>query len=589
MILPLALAAVGAFPCMAQEPLHETLYVEGEYVPAVVRQDKIHLLPQKKSFELPAVDLRTSTGLLTGDYGTTFAPLPAPVWQGELAGYPWRGYLDAAVGSYLNATVSAGYRVAHTGRTQADVWLQHNSTSLFHPRMSLRTPGWKRYRYDEALGATLRQSLGNAGNLAAALTYRIGFFDYYGITFDKPEDYRPEIPVPGEAPSQTLNDVSLRLAWRSVRKGAWRWGLRAEGSYFGYARNYTVHDYEFERWKGQRELQASIGGSGAVTLSEGHDVAVGADFTALGYNKAVSDGRSRSLQTVRLNPAYIFTSGRFSSRLGVVADFTWGAGKSLGPAIADLDYSVIHAAPDVRLDYDGGIWSASLGATGGQRLQTLRSGYELDYYQKPLLDYVQPSFVPLEATLRLQYGGNGTFSAGIDVTYMSLRHLFLGGWYMNELSAYSSQAGKFDPLYTNLSGCSIGADARWRPFAMLELRGRATYQPQNDRGTGFFNGYDRPRWTVDAEAEIKPVAPLSVSLGYRYRGVRNIYSGYGDNRTEGIRLPDICNLRLGARYRIIRNLSVYATADNLLGKRMTLLPNQRGEGFNFLVGADVLF
>ena len=89
---------------------------------------------------------------------------------------------------------------------------------------------------------------------------------------------------------------------------------------------------------------------------------------------------------------------------------------------------------------------------------------------------------------------------------------------------------------------------------------------------------------------MRPVRALSLTLGYRYRGVRQIFWGYGQSRDgQGYRLPDICNLRLGACYRISRTLSVYGSADNLLGHRIDLLPCQPMEGFNFLLGADVLF
>lgn len=577
------MAACVALPAMAQEKLEGTLNVEGDYIPTVVRQDKIHLLPQKVSFELPALRTSTAQGLLTGDYAPGFSTLPAPVWRGELAEYPWRGYLDLGLGSYLNSTLSAGYRVADTESTRADVWLQHNSTSLFHPRMSEYGRDWKRYAYDERVGVSLRQSLGGSGTLSGTLGYHLGLFNYYGAVSHTDDN--------AKAPKQTLNDVRLRLGWQSSARGSWDFGLRAEGGYFGYRRSYGVADYVWHPYGGQYEIQAGLGASAACRIGTANRVGVDLDFTSLSYNKVAAGSRSRSLQTLRVLPAYSYTADRFSASLGAVVDVTWGAGRSIAAEVADLDYSTVHVAPAVRLSYDGGTWGATVSATGGQRLQTLRSGYELDYYQQPLLDYVMPAFVPVEAKVRFEAKPSARFRAGLDFTYATVRHLYLGGWYMPELSGENEYLYDFDRQHCNLAGYSIGLDAEWTPLDLLTLSGRGTYQPQRSCSTtGFFNGYDRPRWTVDAEATVRPVRALSLTLGYRYRGVRQIFWGYGQSRDgQGYRLPDICNLRLGARYRISRTLSVYGSADNLLGHRIDLLPCQPMEGFNFLLGADVLF
>lgn len=575
--------ACTALSAMAQEKLEGTMYVEGEYVPTIVRQDKIHLLPQKVSFELPSLNPQTSRSLLTGDYSPAFSALPAPVWRGELAGYPWRGYLDLGLGSYLNSTLSAGYRLADTEKMTADIWLQHNSTSLFHPRTNEYTRNWKRYAYDERIGLNFGYDFGNSGLFNASLGYHLGLFNYYGAASLSPDNEK--------APSQTLNDALLRLRWQSVDNGTWRFGLRAEGGYFGYRRFYNTDSYA--NWighKGQSETQASAGATIGAHIAAGQLIEADIDFTNLSYNNA-SDTRSRSLQTLRLLPAYTFSGDRFSIRLGAVLDFAWGAGRSLDAQIPDRDYSTLHAAPSIKLAYNAGTWGVTLSATGGQRLQTLRSGYELDYYQRPLVSFVLPAFLPIEGKARVEIRPSTSFHAGADITYASVRHLYMGGWYMTELSDCEPDYLDIGRTHGNLSGYSIGVDAEWSPADIVTFSGRGTYQPQRSGSTtGFFNGYDRPRWIVDARAEVRPVNALSLTLGYSYRGVRNIFRCYGETPDgEGVHLPDICNLRLGARYRITRALSIYGSADNLLGRRVQLLPGQKMEGFNFLLGADIIF
>ena len=214
-VITYLLVGIAALPAASQEKLEGTLYVDGEYVPTVVRQDKIHLLPQKVSFELPTFRPEPATGLLTGNYVPGYNALPAPVWQGAAAEYPWRGYLYGGIGSYLNSTLSAGYRMVATDATKADIWFQHTGTSLFKPRICDRD--LKRYRYDERLGLRVSHRF-SAGTLTADAHYHLGFFNYYGVSTPHSSlivmPPRMEAKQTDETPKQTLNDARLRASWQ---------------------------------------------------------------------------------------------------------------------------------------------------------------------------------------------------------------------------------------------------------------------------------------------------------------------------------------------------------------------------------------
>ena len=83
------MAACVALPAMAQEKLEGTLNVEGDYIPTVVRQDKIHLLPQKVSF-LVSEDGKEYTLLKT--ITTT---LPITDEKLTIQNYAWEGTCEA--------------------------------------------------------------------------------------------------------------------------------------------------------------------------------------------------------------------------------------------------------------------------------------------------------------------------------------------------------------------------------------------------------------------------------------------------------------------------------------------------------------
>jgi hypothetical protein len=150
----------------------------------------------------------------------------------------------------------------------------------------------------------------------------------------------------------------------------------------------------------------------------------------------------------------------------------------------------------------------------------------------------------------------------------------------------------------DIKGWRAGLKLSYQWADLLELNGMGYYALQ-DGEKGYFNGYDRPRWVVDANATVKPWSTLKVTLGYQYRGVRNLYD-YTLSRLNGKhepqmtvhanRLPDIALLNLGASYRLLGDsLTVWVQANNLLSSPTALSPVMPEEGFNFLIGAGYNF
>lgn len=567
----------------AQE-LNESLNVEGVYKREVIPVERINLLPSLMNINIAEKPLGYETAAVTAMFSPASPILPATAWGDMRSRRPGPGYVDLFMGSWLNASLSAGVAPVQTADTRLNIRLQHNSTSLWTPYKNMETPAnypvgaippsnVKRKSYQEHLGADFLQRFAK-GSLSASAQYHLGYFNYYGI-IAKSAPFQT-------APTQTLNDAALRVGWKSLADASTTWQVGAGARYFAY-RTAT------------RETQINLTGALRSHASESSDFGFDADGSMLIYGSHPEIGKPANYGALSITPFYEYRRGKFLMRLGVDLDFAFNAdGNEVGEK-----YSVFHASPDVKFSVGGRGVNFYVNVLGGQTLHTLAATSEYDPYRNPQLESTQPTHIPVDANIGLNVNPFSGFEAGVNLRLVSMRHAPMGGWYM------------FRPHFReniyryNLFGFQVGLNLNYRLNDLLNLKFEGTYTPQHDR-TGVFNGLDRPRWTLDACAEVHPIKGLSLGFGYEYRGVRNIYCIDGaslaanDNSSApdlvkdeppiaARRLGDITNLYFNAGYEITQNTALSFRADNLLNRRVDLLPNLPLEGVTFLGGVQILF
>lgn len=152
-------------------------------------------------------------------------------------------------------------------------------------------------------------------------------------------------------------------------------------------------------------------------------------------------------------------------------------------------------------------------------------------------------------------------------------------------------------------GISLAAHVGYRLGEIIEVNAEGSYQPQNGK-TGYFNGYDRPRWTASASLEVRPIKPLTLQVEYEYRGVRHIYMhGVPPTRADipvidareesmpllSLRLPDLTMLNARASWSFTPKISIFAQATNLLNRHDAVLPLQPSAGISIVGGFSLLF
>lgn len=598
--LILLMTALIVFSLDAQQ-LHESISVEGKYVPDVIKIDKMYAFPKRVKGVLESSPLRYDENGVTA----SFMPLPVTMqatgWCTSRRIDDSRGYLEFAAGSYLNSNLSAGYRFMDNASTLAGIRLQHNSTSLFRPEIEGVASATKQYRYDESVALYVSHFFKGTGRLDASLDFHPSFFNYYGFRdFNDSEK---------KAPAQTLNDISFRLDWRSPLRAASNSGWYASGT----IRNFAFSSLPLPSAPGNtygacRETDVALRSGVKIPWDNGSSIVIDAILEMLFYNAGNYFGVD-NYSLLTLNPYYRFTKGLLDIRIGADIDLAFKAGES------GNRYPLFHIAPDLRFGLQAEQVGIYLNLTGETTLNTLAHLHELDYYSLPALTSTRPTHTPLDAAVGINFGPFSGFSAGVEGRFRSSRNVTLGGWYQAWLDYGSSPVPGLNPKPSpgvemnycsedegiNINGVSLKGMLKYDQGKYFSILAEGTWQPGEGK-KGFFNGYDRPEITGSIKICINPISPLSINTGFDFRGGRKIYvkstetllSGNtlinGTEKTlHSLSLSNVSLLNLGASWSFNDHLSVMLQADNLLNRHYDILPLQPSQGIIITGGLKWLF
>lgn len=593
------LLGVAASPAFAQ--INSSVNVEGEYQPIIIQTERLNTFPQGYRYELPAVNLDYEFTGIVADYKPNLLKMGVIARQTERDVAP-RGFVDFRIGSYLNTRLHAGYTVLSDSVNSLTAQLKFTSSSLYRthgvPDSYTRLP--RKRLYEGELGADYSRLMGREGLLNASFGYRVGYFNYYGTTVEN-----TMLPISDESlqiPTQTFNQLGVKAGYVSSPSLTNRWHLGGSLDFLAYRRLYSpVYGFDpfvssdFLSQRGDRETRIDISGGVAFPLKQSSALSIDAEGEFLFYPDrkpevlGVSDYKRKNYGVVTLTPAYRLENNGLSIEAGADLAVSYNA---MG-AQAGKHFGAFHVAPDVSIQYGSragvGIF---LTATGGITPSTLLLKERFDRYLMPWQLSTLPVYSPLDARLGLNFGPFAGFTGQIDFRYAVAKNTPLGGWYQAYLGAYSAE-GPFYPgnLYTdpyaqtlNLHGLSLGFDLRYAFGSKVEIGFAGTYTAQNGK-KGIFNGFDRPRWILDAKASARPIKRLGIDLSYGYRGVRNCYTwaatDFGisaDRRLVAYKLPDITDLNLKVGYDLLDNLNIYCQLDNILNRRVDILPGLQSEG-----------
>lgn len=569
-ILAVAALAAGASG-MHGQGITESVTVEGRYTPEIIPADRLALLPSAVTLSAPESPMTYDRNGVTAAFAPDALSMPATGWRARKAYDTSKGYIDLRLGSWLNSSLSAGYTAIRNDDTRLNVWLQHNSTSLWQPPKEdtdkfCLPPRDRRFRYDETIGADVSHRMSGIGMIRAVLQYHLGYFNYYGTTSSPREEGRVK------APAQTLNDVHAYVGWTGTDYGRLTYSADADVRYFGYRAMYlpgvltdNENGYLHTEWphtKGERETVLNIGGNVRYGLSDavGNGSAIGIGLKYSGVVNAIGNDVNR----VEATPAYTLTGRNYTCSLGANLAVT-----------ANGVRTQFRIAPDVRFSLRKGIIAFSASAGGGTYLRTLAWRHTMDYYSDPTAGCYQAAYSPLDLRVALQLNPGGRWTLGGEVMWNTTLDESFGGLYQamlnNNLNSYDGY-----PESGKIHGFSISVNAGYEFCRYFALKGRLSGQPQKG-STGVLNGFDRPKLTADLSATSQPTDRLSIGLDYRLRAKRQY------------NLSRLSLLDLSADYRITDKISVGVELDNILNSYNLLFPGLPLEGFNAMGGINISF
>lgn len=565
--------------------LKQEITLEKDFVPVEKKATKKNVLPSVKK--------TTTTEKVALKYSDWAAPTLVPSQIPTMLPYGYRtlhnfsaarGYLQAGLGSQLNATISAGYRIIDNDTTVLKAWFQHNSTWSGKNTTKLIADDSERQkqRYnDNTLGIDLSNRF-SGGTLKADALVHYDNYNYYGGQAQVWSDNK-----------QTIFTGRIGAGWdgqKILGYGSlnYRIGLHYNHTALnralitdedGLKENSVRFDagFDYDRTENSR-LGLDLRGDYVSTKSNSDIYTL--DGSAYKWNRGM----------ITLTPFYSIRTDMLRAQFGANVQFSFsdGAKLRLSPAVK-LDVTMVDGAV-IYVD-----------AQGGKRLNLIDELYYYNRYSNPQV-VAQSTFVPVDAEAGFKigpfsgfwmklYGGYGITNGALLPSVIST----LADGTDVSASAYAFASY----IHPKVRGYKVGAEINYEYRSIFEVNLKACYAPQakeykaDGYMSGYFTGIDRATTVGSFDLKVKPVRQLSVGVGFDYRGGRSQWQGVYASNSEinmvKLDLDDVLNLRCNASYRFSPALTLWLEAGNLLNRQWDVIAGQGAQKLNIMGGVGLVF
>lgn len=569
-ILLCVIAATATAYAQDDKDLNKTIVVEKEFVPVEIKAVKPVAQPKEAPVTTEKVQLRFSDWALPAQFepqAVVQSPIAYP--DESLAKFRRRGYLDFAMGNYLNIVGSAGYRIIDKEKTSLGVWLQHNSTAadllddFANEKGEKFSDPEKQNIIDDRLGVDFYSKL-RRGIIDASLGYHFSKFNYFAAIDNATDDDKEK---------QGVNDFRMALGWRSLDDAVTRYRLGAEFNYFGF-------DYgklKSDNIDGLSEIDFRLKAAISQVFGDSSYAGVDAAFQLVGLDNIADDASTLSSETfgmVSLTPNYEKRTDNMRLRIGARVDISFNNG------------STFRIAPDVKFDYAfSEVVSLAVDATGGNTINTVHNVFARNRYMAPSVQ-LPTTYTLIDATAAIRLGLIKGFSISPFVGFAATRHSIV------PTMPFSPTTGQISYADIDLNGLKVGVELGYRYGSLVDFSAKYAFTPQ-DEDSGYVVDDNRAEHNFDATVNVRPISKLNIGIGYRLRALRTVSSV---NDTEGGEkdyssklLSNISNINLSASYQINDLVSVFCHANNLLNREYEFYDGIPAQKFNILGGVGLTF
>ena len=526
--------------------LVRTVVVENQYNPTVMDASKINVLPKVEEPTVPKAHI---------DYANSVRPVASwanqsmnPIVRDWTPDAAYRGYLRAGYGNNGNVDARLGYLWDISKKDRLNV---EASLDGWNGDVTDRNgEDWTSRLYNTRLGLDYRHAFKKM-DLMLGGAYRSQVFNYMN-----PQYYYGDLSRSVENPSrrqhQTMANAHLGIA--STDKDT---PIQFMGE---VGMNLFKQKYPTNIAEGS-ENNFYLKGDVWKPIND-QRFGLAWDFNTYSYSMGDMKGNT----SLELNPYYGYENDDWRIRLGAHVD--WWSG---------IDDEV-NFSPDVNVEYifsDSYVLYAKAG--GGRENKSLMELTEFTPYWTLSHPYILPTYMSLDAAIGLKASPiNGLWfnlTGGYQIRENDLFWKLVDG----SASYLGFEQGKSKVAYGS-------AELKYDYKDLFDLGLKATYYHwKGDKMEGLDQYAEerllalKPEMELNAEVGFKPVQALRINAGYEYV-----------KRAEEIYDP-ISNLYVGADYALMKNLSIFAKANNLLNKEYVRADAYPAQKLNFLAGLSLQF
>lgn len=563
--------------------LKQEITLEKDFVPVEKKATKKNVLPKAKK--------TATTEKVTLGYSDWAVPTTVPAQIPTMLPYGYRtlhnfsgarGYLQFGLGSQINATASAGYRLIDNDTTVLKAWFQHNSTWAGKNTTKLISDNGERLkqRYnDNTFGIDLSHRL-SAGTLRADAMAHYDNFNYYGGQEKLWNDNK-----------QTIFTARIGAGWDGstvMGLGSLNYRAALHYNYTALNRALITDDAGFK--ENSVQFNAGFDYDRTETSRLGIDLRGNFVSTKAGKGTTVSD-TTHSRGLITLTPFYSIRTDMLRAQFGANVDFSFSDGSKL------------RLSPAVKLDVtmvDGAV--IYVDAQGGKRLNQLSDIYHYYRYSTPQ-SVPAITFVPLDGEAGFKIGPFSGFYlklyGGYGITNGALLPAFIP-ILADGTDASASAYAYANYIYPKVRGYKAGAEINYEFRSLFEINLKACYAPQakeykaDGYMSGYFTGIDRATTVGSADLKVYPTKQLNIGIGLNYRGGRSQWKGVYDSVTGEMSLvkhdlDDVLNLRANASYRFSPAITLWVEAGNLLNRQWDVIAGQGAQKLNVMGGVGLVF
>lgn len=554
--------------------IKRNIEVVRDYTPVIKEAGKINTMPELKDVNTKKIEVDYKVWTSTYKPKTDIIPsLDYALASQEENKYSREGFLRLGGGNYKSFLGELYTPIYNSDVALFDFYLKHNS--------SFGNVTLKKDNYDVLSNDVLSKGLynDNKARISFLRSIRIreisafgefGYnrFNYYGLNSDiisfseqNKDKEEPEYKNDDQKNSHLTAALNFRFRSKDYIE-QWKYDLQTNWrllkTHFDVAENtiFTDLSASYRMQESILSLKFQMYNVFVSTPEDGH----------IDFSKAKN---FNNFTVLKFNPYYSFISEVGRLNLGLKASFGINQGKNTA------------FSPDItgQVRVIDNIWYVYAGVTGDYKVNTLRSLANENIYLSPDAR-PEDTYIPLDIYLGTKLNIGKSVNTDIHIGYKIINNQY---FYVNK-SDSTGMKNTFDVVYDkNVGQFNCGAAVNYNFREKVDF--------------SFKIGYNKWSLEKQKEAWMLPAAQLGLGVSYvptdflRFNINYDLEAGRKAKlgKDTSVDLKNFNDISLGANYKLMSFLDVFARFNNILNQRSEFWYGYPSQGFNFLLGLTLTF